>query len=1135
MAIDALVPLSLPILRMILRLLNPANERFADAVEDLEDLLGSIKDRGERREARRHLEHIADQVLKRLDRFVSVEYRDLDQGELSAASIAAAGAIEAAAATDLKTIVGVDLSAKLLEATIRERVDLATQFRDLSSSGEELAYTLLREISYYVVELAQRYPEFTLESFRQLLARTTSIMTFLEDVRSTLNDLPGAGLRALKTEDQNDEDRRYREYEVDYLRSILHDYDKLELYGLDLSWDVRRYSLTTGYLSLRVRSDERQANPQSIDEVLQVPGVTVIQGLAGAGKTTILQWLAVTAAKKGFSGSLSQLNGCVPFFVRLRHFAQEPLPALRLLPHLTTDSTIVDEPDGWFADVIKSRTPLILIDGVDELPEDKYPDLLAWLESLMRTCDTMVLVVTSRPSAATAADAIGRGLPIRKVSVELLPLDRDEIKHFVLHWHKAIAVGQLDRNNTDIESRAPRVASQILSKREYRLLASSPLLCAVLCALSYVRAGVLPETRLSIYETLLRMLLGPRDIQRNVRAYDVPLSIEQKLLVLEDLADLLLENDLSEIDDERTCNQIERSLGTIHGVNTSALDVYRYLISRSGVVRNPAPTRVDFVHRTFLEYLAAGAQIRNDRVESLANRVLEPTWNEAVVLAAGRGIRRQTVQIVDSVLNAAEARLAGRRATDGQDITLIATCASFLETCSAMPGELYQRVLKVVAHAIPPRSTAEARAVAASGDALVPHLVAALQRNTIQHDALVTSIRTLGDIGTDSALNGLSQIPARFRLRAIADLVAVWPWFDLEEFSDSVLRPLRPTDQEVTVSTSVVGPYLGRLSKEFKWHLDIEFPEEAVAGNLDGAPVESLSIRNLNLVGHSDGHSGGFLWSLPVVRKARLSGLCGFARPPSAGRGGQRLYDLSLSLNGGVVNSADIATLPSLGRLEIFGEATVVDVNALGEIPGLRELSFAGSLEFAADEADMSLSSLWSLDWLDVEDVATLIKIVEGAPNLYQLVIDHADGISDLSFLSGCSGLEVLELVDLPNLSDISTLLELDSLRELRLAGSHSIGSAGVLGQLRASLTELDVEQLEGTRDLMDELLPSDYDEFLSDEEREEVAELDAAGELTVPLGTTGAMLEDGFVVYESLEDYERALEEDEAEDVQDP
>ena len=52
----------------------------------------------------------------------------------------------------------------------------------------------------------------------------------------------------------------------------------------------------------------------------------MIFGRAGSGKTTVLQWIAVRAARSDFEGALTQLNGYIPFFVRLREYVGKALP-----------------------------------------------------------------------------------------------------------------------------------------------------------------------------------------------------------------------------------------------------------------------------------------------------------------------------------------------------------------------------------------------------------------------------------------------------------------------------------------------------------------------------------------------------------------------------------------------------------------------------------------------------------------------------------------------------------------------------------------------------------------------------------------------------------------------------------------
>jgi hypothetical protein len=74
---------------------------------------------------------------------------------------------------------------------------------------------------------------------------------------------------------------------------------------------------------------------------------TPLRGDAGSGKTTLLQWLAVTAARSGFSGPLAGWNGCVPFLLRLRSYADRPLPQPDQLLAGVADPLVDLLPPGW--------------------------------------------------------------------------------------------------------------------------------------------------------------------------------------------------------------------------------------------------------------------------------------------------------------------------------------------------------------------------------------------------------------------------------------------------------------------------------------------------------------------------------------------------------------------------------------------------------------------------------------------------------------------------------------------------------------------------------------------------------------------------------------------------------------------
>jgi nicotinamide riboside kinase len=86
----------------------------------------------------------------------------------------------------------------------------------------------------------------------------------------------------------------------------------------------------------------------------------------------------------------------VPFLIRLRDI-KSGLPRPDDLPaHLTT--TIGNPPENWVRDLLQNGDALLLLDGVDEVPEGAARDAaLAGIEEYVRQYEHCPVIVTSRP------------------------------------------------------------------------------------------------------------------------------------------------------------------------------------------------------------------------------------------------------------------------------------------------------------------------------------------------------------------------------------------------------------------------------------------------------------------------------------------------------------------------------------------------------------------------------------------------------------------------------------------------------------------------------------------------------------------------------------------------------------------
>ncbi|MEU8232251.1 NACHT domain-containing protein [Actinoplanes sp. NPDC048967] len=1061
MSITPLLALGLPMVRILLRLQEPSASDLADSLKDFQELVASVQDEGDRREIARNLEHISDRVVRRLDQFIQVEFRNIGEGDVAAAAGVVSQALARAGTADLTTVVRSDVQVRALEQHTLTHSLFRAQAAELGGDPERLAHALLRESCFEVVELARRHPNLTVSALTSLLVRSSEMRELLDAVERSLQDLP-ARIAALGGADRrSDHQREVDEFSVDYRRAVANDYDRLELYGVDLIRDVRRYSLTTAYLSLRLAmSASRSEGAKPVDLAKILPehgGIVILRGAAGAGKTTLLQWLATSAARQTLGGSLEHLNARVPFVIKLRNYVSKPFPDVDDFAAVTTRSNLQPEPEGWSRDAAQGSI-LLLVDGLDELPSRRQREFIDWIDDFQRLRSQVLTVITSRPAAWTSLRDLSqlRGDEVRVADV--LPMDREQIRSFVLHWHTAIALQLTGAERAAVEGQAAKVAGVVSSAREYRLLASSPLLCAVLCALFHLKRGVLPANRIEIYDTLLNLLLGDRDAHKRVEVDEVRLSPTEKRLILEDVADFLLTNGLSESTFARVERVIARSPLAHRFAPATAADILRHLLARSGVLRAPSEGTVDFVHRTFLEYLAARSLVRHDKIEMLAGNALQANWNEAVVLAAGIGIDRQVETLVATVLQRVETGQGDRQADKSM---LTATCAGFLDTAVMLPEGARSRILEVIREVVPPENEPEARACASAGNSILPYLRSALTEAEISAGALRMAIRTLGEIGTVEALAVLGAIPAERRLSAIEALVSVWSWFDPKSFAEVVLKDLAPPGpMTVVLPSSTVLPHLHGLHEHFEWHCVVEVPEKSFADNCRQAPVRRLAARNLNILHDARVATGQFLWTMPELRTLSASGLTSL-RPAADGvpRAENALAVLQLRSNSRCDLDADLwPHLPHLTEVSLDGDF-VCDFSGVDSTL-LTRLHLVGNIALK-EWKDFGLGGLTELRVAGLTDPDLLWHLVGQAPHLRHLVVEDLREVYDLAFVAGLPRLEVLELHGLGSLSDIATLGDLDRLTSVTITGQHRLNWSPILERLSTADLEFRVDFLD--------------------------------------------------------------------------
>ncbi|MFG2590425.1 NACHT domain-containing protein [Streptomyces sp. NPDC048438] len=238
--------------------------------------------------------------------------------------------------------------------------------------------------------------------------------------------------------------------------------------------------------------------------------------------------------------------GRIPFVLPLRTLVRHgPLPE----PHdfLVSVGTplAAAQPEGWADAVLGRGAALILVDDIDEVPQEHRGATRDWLERLLAAYEDACFVVTTRPSAVPE----GWLSSARFTEFSVRPMGAADIGVFIHRWHTAArhnAATDPERSQLrDLEAALPVT---VRAQRDLAQLSSTPLMCALICALHRDRRGHLPHRRMELYEAALSMLLVRRDLQRSI---DVPEGIQltehQSVQLLQRLAYWLIRNRQTEM------------------------------------------------------------------------------------------------------------------------------------------------------------------------------------------------------------------------------------------------------------------------------------------------------------------------------------------------------------------------------------------------------------------------------------------------------------------------------------------------------------------------------------------------------------------------------------------------------------
>ncbi|MFI0774142.1 NACHT domain-containing protein [Streptomyces sp. NPDC021212] len=809
---------------------------------------GLVSFKGEKRTlSDRELQKIADELVRRAAQSTGVEGR-MPSYEQRAVSHAVADSLRAMGDLDMDDVQAVNLGHIALSRRLRSQSQSATI--GLSSDAITLHANVLDTACLHVLHF-----------FTQ---RSTFVSRTLVEQSRRLEEL-SAKIDSLIVRTPSPADSPFEDRYADYITSK---HGRLTIFGLDLPGSHVVWPLDAAYLSLDAASRGTSEVPLLLpaDHVLAGRSRVLLRGVAGSGKTTLVQWLAITAAQKSPDERLLYLCGLVPFVLPLRALTRDgaSFPA----PHefLSAAGCPIAglQPTGWFDRVLSSGRGLILIDGIDEVPEGEREEARRWLQDLLAAYPKNRWLITSRPSAVREEWLANEEF----IELDMAPMSRDNVASFVKRWHKAAGVG---------DQYASELLREVQAKQALGRLAANPLMCALICALHQDRRGYLPDGRKELYDAALSMLLSRRDRERGVyKPGMIRIGEAHHIQLIQKLAYWMIRNGRVEMGRADAIDLLSQSLPAIPQVAEQGApeEIYRHLLIRSGLLREPSVGTMDFIHRTFQDYLGAKAAVEGLDFDFLIANAHLDQWEDVIRMAVAHARPAERIRLFSGLLERGDSSMDGRH-------RLHLLAAACLEHATELDPVVRGAVQERAAALIPPRSAEQARNLADVGPVALELLPGPEELSGDKSaDQAYFTVLTAGRIGTDAAIPVLARYRSHEKLRVRAELVRVWGRFDTVHFGEEVIAYLGESDLYFPVSNirelqelhryggrsriKIIGPisleeFIDAISRDRLTHLWVatdlgwEWEWLSMFPNLRVVTIES-SLRSIDVSSLSNVH-----------------------------------------------------------------------------------------------------------------------------------------------------------------------------------------------------------------------------------------------------------------------------------------
>ena len=357
-----------------------------------------------------------------------------------------------------------------------------------------------------------------------------------------------------------------------------------------------------------------------------------VVGAPGSGKTTLLQHVALSLAQNRQRRHERRCPAFVPIFLALKDhkdtlWKKDPPDLDRLATEVFTTERLKPPPD-WFARHLKSGHCLVLLDGLDEVADERRRKKIAeWVDRQVERYPKARFIITSRPHGYQST-------PLKSASVfEVQPFTPDQVRRFVEGWYLQNEVMSTGKDDPGVRAEATERCSDLLRRLKttpaLARLSVNPLLLTMVAMVHRYR-GTLPRRRVELYAEICDVLLGHWQAAKGL---DDRLTPAQKRQVLQPLALEMMAREVRELTEADAARVILPVLKQIDPSGALApADFLKRIEQGSGLLLERESGVYGFAHLTFQEYLVACHFLRTQQERDLLNHIVDPWWRETTRL-----------------------------------------------------------------------------------------------------------------------------------------------------------------------------------------------------------------------------------------------------------------------------------------------------------------------------------------------------------------------------------------------------------------------------------------------------------------------------------------------------------------------